>query len=147
MQYYFLLQSTDSPEFYKENRPCKFMVKLYSPLYLEGAWEAGLTLCRLSPTSEEEKKSLPNILLVQTPLCGALTVLGGKTHLPILQPLSRSEEVQCCWEFPCPAYKPVEGGFVETIEVNITSEDGVSEPFKTGKSLCMLHLREKTRTT
>lgn len=146
MQYYFVLQSTDSLEFYKENRACKFMVKLYSPLYLEGAWEVGLTLCRLSPTSREERKSMPDILLVQSPLCAALTVVGGKKHLPILNLLSRStkeEEDQCCWEFPCPNYRPVEGGFVETIEVNITGKDGVSEPFKTGDSLCMLHLRQR----
>ena len=136
MEHIFVLKSTDSTHFYPDNTITRFRIKLYNPLTLKGCWKVALTELHLFNV----KGGVPNALLVQSPLCENLTVVGGDKHLPVLRYIARQKPKDVSWTFENPMYLSVNQTFVESLEINITDGEGNPLSFQSGTLVCVLHL-------
>lgn len=139
MEHYLVLSNLDSKEFYANgNSASKFRTKLYKPLLLNGQWEVGLITFDVKSDDELPHHTL---ILVQSSLCENLTVVGGSHRLPVLKTLIHNSGVMS-WECNPPTYLPLAPHFLESVEVYITTRDGVTPAFKSATSSCVLHLRQ-----
>ncbi len=135
MEYMFILKSTDSAVFYPGNSAASFKIKLYTPLTLTGSWKVALTGFHL----KDVKGEIPYSLLIHSPLCKNLSIVGGDKQLAVLKHIVRPEK-RDSWVFDSPVYLPVNQTFLETLEIYITDGSGKALSFQSGTSHCSLHL-------
>ena len=134
-QFYVYISSADSTDYFPDNEPSKFTVKLPETLRLRGKWQ--LALCEIQYPSIQKKKKKPEQLLILCDLCQDSIV--GEKRLPVLRRMRYEEPGNT--SFGIFYYVSLKTQEADRITVYIKTEKGEEPSFESGKLLCTLHFQ------
>ena len=129
---YIIVSSTDSVEYYPDNKASRFIVKLAKPLNLSGSWK--VALCEISVF---ENGVSVGIVGLNCNICNGLVTEGVQTQ--ILRKFKCARNINEV--FQNAYYMPVEKLFIDTLELYITGSGGKPITLSPkAKLVCTLHL-------
>ena len=131
-QFYVYISSSDSTNYFPDNQPSKFTVKLPETLRLHEKWQ--LALCEIQYPSIQNK---PDQLLILCDLCQD-SIVGDK-RLPILRRMTFEDPGYR--SFGVFYYVNLKAHEVDRITVYLKTETGQEPSFGSGKLLCTLHFQ------
>ena len=136
MEMFILVRSSDSVNYFPDNKPGHFRVKLQRPLIFEGLWSVGL--CEIH-TSTAANVAPAGLLSLHCNTCDGMLVGGGRSNVLRMLPYKRNiHEV-----YTNVYYMPVETHFIESLEIyfNDSKGDFVSLG-ENGILECLLHFKQ-----
>ena len=134
---YVYVDSTASLEYFKENSPVDFRVKLSKQLTLQGLWEVAVVNVSFPVTGSNYK---PEIIYINSSMCQD-SVLNG-TLQPILCSIHRSEFRNRHVVFSRPSYVRVNTDQLTVLRVYLRDNENQSPSFQPGALYCTLHFRK-----
>lgn len=118
MAHHLILRSDQSMNYYPDNKPCHFKVKLQQNLELSGKWKIALLEITLT---ENVKRRLIDSLYIYSNICGE-SIINGSTA-PLLRRVVVSNKENTI--FTSPYYIPVVKSEVNEIEIIIKNHKGI----------------------
>lgn len=130
-----LVASTDGADFFSDNTPFNFRVKLNRTIQLDGYWVVALTEFTLNQTN-----SLGKNLYVFFDICQNSFI--GTTEKPLLRRVLSERQNQRNIIFDNPYYIPVRAGMMEYIHIYIKDDDGSFASFLRKPVTVTLHFKK-----
>lgn len=115
MSYFIICQSHQNTNFYRDNKPYKFKIKLRQPLKLPGVWTIALTEITINEDNKQE-----DTLCIYSNICGESIINGVNAALLRRIVVNNSRNTI----FTAPYYIPVIKSEINEIEFKLENDRG-----------------------
>lgn len=130
-----VVSSTDGTDFFSDNSPFNFRVKLNRNIQLDGYWMVALTEFTLNKTNSFDKN-----LYILSDICQNSFI--GNTEKPLLRRVMLNRKKNGNIIFYNPYYIPVRSGIMEHIHIYITDDEGSLASFLRQPVTVTLHFKK-----
>ena len=133
-QFYVYISSSESSQYFPDNQPSRFTIKLPETLRLHGKWQ--IALSEIQYPSIQKK---PEQLLILCDLCQYSIV--GDTRLPILRRIKYKDRGSRFHSFGLLYYVALKTQEVDRVSIYVKTDTGEEPSFTGGKLRCVLHFK------
>lgn len=131
MSYYIICQSDKSLNYYPDNTPCSFKIKLRQTIELNGFWKIALTEIKLNEVNAKDET-----LYIYSNLCGESIING--VNVPLLRRIVVNTNENTI--FSSAYYIPVTKSEINEIEFQLETEQGNLAKHITNPVTLVVHL-------
>ena len=132
-----VLSSTDSLEYFVDNKPHCFTVQLNKQIHLDGYWVVAMTECSTKSRKDSDKITE---MYVCCEICQE-TFVGGK-EMPLLRRVYLGKQKESNTIYTLPYYIPMKTNQLHQIRIYITDRVGNLVSFLDGPVNITLHFKK-----